>query len=147
MSPHRWTPFFKEAEDRKVIQENQSKWDYKHQVLKSSLPAWRVFLWVKAIEFIVQSRPKAIWRLLTYPDAKIRHAQRWYYQMGRRVWVHEILGFLFRDKRKKKDMQTVRAFWGEAQLSEEEALVKGPRTSKRNARKLKIRLENIDVAE
>jgi len=147
VTPHRWTPFFKEAEDREVIQENQSKWDYKHQVLKSSLPAWRVFLWVKAIEFIVQSRPKAIWRLLTYPDAKIRHAQRWYYQMGRRVWVHEIMGFLFRDKRKKKDMQTVRAFWGEAQLSEEEALVKGPRTSKRNARKLKIRLENIDVAE
>lgn len=147
VTPHRWTPFFKEAEDRKVIQENQSKWDYKHQVLASPLPPWRVFLWVKAIEFIVQSRPKAIWRLLTYPDAKIRHAQRWYYQMGRRVWIHEIIGFFFRDKRTKTNMRSVREFWGEAQLEEEEALVKAPRPPKPKRRRLKIRLGNIDVAE
>lgn len=147
VTPHRWTPFFKEAEDRKVIQENQSKWDYKHQVLDSPLPPWRVFLWVKAIEFIVQSRPKALWRLLTYPDAKIRHAQRWYYQMGRRVWIHEIIGFLFRDKRKQKDLKSVREFWGEAQLDQEEALIKAPRRPKKKTHRLNIRLDKVDVAE
>ena len=83
-----------------------------------------MFLWVKAIEFIVQSRPKALWRLLTCPDAKIRHAQRWYYQMGKRVWLHEVFGFLFRDKRLKKDYKTVKEFWGEPQDAEEEALVR-----------------------
>jgi len=92
VTPHRWTPFFREAKHRRVIQADQRKWDYKHQVLSTRhVPPWRVFLWVKSIEFIVQSRPKALWRLLTYPDAKIRHAQRWYYQMGRRVWFHELL--------------------------------------------------------
>ena len=130
VTPHRWTPFFKEAERRKVIQEDQTKWDYKHQVLDSKLPPWRVFLWVKFIEFVVQSRPKAIWRLLTYPDAKIRHAQRWYYQMGRRVWIHEIMAFLFRDARKKRNLKTVRAFWGEAQTHEEEALIRAPSKAK-----------------
>ena len=138
VTPHRWTPFFKEAEDRSVIQEDQTKWDYKHQVLSSPLPAWRVFLWVKLIEFIVQSRPKAIWRLLTYPDAKIRHAQSWYYKMGRRVWVHEIIGFFFRDARKTRDLKTVREFWGEAQTQDEEALVKAPRKPKPKSRVLAI---------
>ena len=59
-----------------------------------------------------------------YPDAKIRHAQRWYYQMGKRVWLHEVFGFLFRDKRLKKDYKTVKEFWGEPQDAEEEALVR-----------------------
>lgn len=138
VTPHRWTPFFKEAERRKVIQEDQTKWDYKHQVLDSKLPPWRVFLWVKFIEFVVQSRPKAIWRLLTYPDAKIRHAQRWYYQMGRRVWIHEIMAFLFRDARKKRNLKTVRAFWGEAQTHEEEALIRAPSKAKPRSITLEI---------
>jgi len=139
VTPHRWTPFFREAETRYVIQPDQTKWDYKHQVLATRhMAPWRVFLWVKAIEFIVQSRPKAIWRLLTYPDAKIRHAQRWYYQMGKRVWFHEVFGFLFRDKRIKKDFKTVKAFWGEAQDAEEEALVKARPKANIGSTRLKI---------
>lgn len=139
VTPHRWTPFFKEAESRFVIQTDQTKWDYKHQVLATRhVPPWRVFLWVKAIEFIVQSRPKAVWRLLTYPDAKIRHAQRWYYQMGRRVWFHEVFGFLFRDKRQKKDYKTVEEFWGKTQEADEEALVKRPYRKSKGSTVLKI---------
>jgi len=137
VTPHRWTPFFREAQDRLVIQEDQSKWDYKHQVLQSSVPPWRVFLWTKLIEFAVQSRPKALWRLLFYPDAKIRHAQRWYYQMGKRVWFHEVSGFFFRDKRKTRDLQSVKDFWGDPQDHEEESLVRAPRR-KSKGRRLKI---------
>jgi len=112
VTPHRWTPFFREAETRYVIQSDQTKWDYKHQVLATRhIPPWRVFIWVKAIEFIVQSRPKAIWRLLTYPDAKIRHA-------------------------------TVKDFWGETQEAEEEALVRPVRIKKNSARELKIGHQN-----
>jgi len=139
VTPHRWTPFFKEAESRYVIQTDQTKWDYKHQVLATRhVPPWRVFFWVKAIEFIVQSRPKALWRLLTYPDAKIRHAQRWYYKMGRRVWFHEVFGFIFRDKRQKRDYKTVQEFWGTTQEAEEEALVKRPYKKSHGSTVLKI---------
>jgi len=140
VTPHRWTPFFREAEKRYVIQPDQTKWDYKHQVLATRyVPPWRVFLWVKAIEFIVQSRPKALWRLLTYSDPKIRHAQRWYYQMGKRVWFHEVFGFLFRDKRLKKDYQTVKEFWGAPQDAEEEALSKLRPKNAIGSTRLKIR--------
>ncbi|MEM7661466.1 MAG: magnesium-protoporphyrin IX monomethyl ester anaerobic oxidative cyclase [Pseudomonadota bacterium] len=122
VTPHRWTPFFEEAADREVIQSDQTKWDYKHQVLATRhVPPWRVFLWVKFIELVVQSRPRALLRLLTLKDPKIRHAQRWYYKMGRRVWFHEVFGFLFRDKRTKYG-PSVREFWGESLAHEEEAL-------------------------
>lgn len=139
VTPHRWTPFFREVEHRHVIQPDQTKWDYKHQVLATRhMAPWRVLIWMKAIEFIVQSRPKAIWRLLTYPDAKIRHAQRWYYKMGRRVWFHEVSGFLFRDKRAKKDLKTVKEFWGDSQEAEEEALIKVRPTKNMRSTRLKI---------
>ena len=122
VTPHRWTPLFKLVANRKVIQTDQTKWDYKHQVLSGRhVPPWRVFLWVKFIEFVVQTRPKALWRVLTLKDPKIRHAQRWYYQMGKRVWFHEVFGFLFRDKR-LKDGPTVEEFWGKTLEHEEEAL-------------------------
>ena len=54
-------------------------------------------------------------------DAKIRHATRWYYRMGRRVWFHEIRNFLFRDRRVKRG-PTLEQFWGAPQDAEEEAL-------------------------
>jgi anaerobic magnesium-protoporphyrin IX monomethyl ester cyclase len=123
VTPHRWTPFFSLAAGRKVIQTDQSKWDYKHQVLATRhVPPWRVFLWVKFIEFVMQTRPKALLRLLTLKDAKIRHAQRWYYQMGRRVWFHEVFGFFLRD-RLLRNGPTVEEFWGATQEHEEEALI------------------------
>ncbi|MEP3231317.1 MAG: magnesium-protoporphyrin IX monomethyl ester anaerobic oxidative cyclase [Hyphomicrobiales bacterium] len=130
VTPHRWTPFFKEAEHRAVIQGDQSKWDYKHQVLSTRyVPPWRVFLWVKLIELIVQMRPKALARLFFFKDPKIRHAQRWYYQMGRRVWVHEMIGFIFRDTHWKNG-PTVKQFWGETLEHEENALALKPRRGK-----------------
>ena len=130
VTPHRWTPFFKEAEHREVIQGDQSKWDYKHQVLSTRfVPPWRVFLWVKLIELIVQMRPKALVRLIFVKDAKIRHAQRWYYQMGKRVWFHEMTGFFFRDTHWKNG-PTVKQFWGETLEHEENALALNPRQGK-----------------
>ena len=54
------------------------------------------------------------------PPLGLRHAMRWYTQMGRRVWPHEILGFL-RDRRLKHG-PTVEQFWGAPQDSEEESM-------------------------
>ncbi len=48
VTPHRWTPYFKLAVDRQVIQTDQRRWDYKHQVLATRhMPPWRVLLWFK----------------------------------------------------------------------------------------------------
>ncbi|MBP6013647.1 MAG: magnesium-protoporphyrin IX monomethyl ester anaerobic oxidative cyclase [Alphaproteobacteria bacterium] len=121
-TPHRWTPYYRLVEDRRVIQPDQSKWDYKHQVLSMRhMPPWRVFLWVKFIEVAAQARPRALRRLIWHPDPKIRHAIRWYYQMGRRVWFHEMIDFFLRDTR-VKDGVTVRAFLGPSQDAEEESM-------------------------
>lgn len=122
VTPHRWTPFFTQARGRQVIQTDQSRWDYKHQVLASRrLPNWRVFLWVKLIEVAVQARPKALMRVLFHPDRKLRHGMRWYTRMGRRVWFHEVWQWLTADRR-IADGPTLEAFWGAPQEGEEAAL-------------------------
>jgi anaerobic magnesium-protoporphyrin IX monomethyl ester cyclase len=115
VTPHRWTGYYRQALKRKVIQLDQRRWDYKHQVLASRYMApWRVTLMVKLIELLVQARPKALRRTLFHPDPKLRHGMRWYARMGRRVWFHEWWAFLFRDRR-IKDGPTLKTFWGDPQ--------------------------------
>ena len=116
-TPHRWTPFHAQSATRRVIQSDLRLWDYKHQVLETPhVPAWRVFLWVKTIEAVLQLRPKALWRTYLHPDPEIRHAMRWYSRMGRRVVLHEVLSFLFRERRRAGP--PVADFWGGAQFDE-----------------------------
>lgn len=130
VTPHRWTPYFREAEDREIVQTDRTKWDYKHQVLAMKrMPPWRLFLWVKFIEACCQLRPRALRRWLWHTEPKIRHAIRWYYRMGRRVWFHEMAGFLFRDKARRHAL-TVRQFAGAAQDGEEEAMAVVPKFAK-----------------
>lgn len=115
ITPHRWTGYFRQALGRKVIQADQRRWDYKHQVLATRyMSPWRVTLMVKLIELLVQARPKALRRTMFHPDKKLRHGMRWYARMGRRVWFHEWWVFLFRDRRVKNG-PTLQAFWGEPQ--------------------------------
>jgi anaerobic magnesium-protoporphyrin IX monomethyl ester cyclase len=122
VTPHRWTPFFAEAKDRRVIQPDQKKWDYKHQVLATRhLPPWLVISFVKAMEVGMQLRPKALLRALRHRDPGILDAQRWYYRVGRRVWFFEWANFLFRERRVANG-PTVRELWGEPQVSEEAPL-------------------------
>ena len=125
VTPHRWTPYFRIAAARRVIQLDRSRWDYKHQVLATRhVPPWRVLLWFKLTEVVLQARPKALFRTYLHPDAEIRWGMRWYSQMGRRVWPWEIKNFLFRDRRTTTG-PSVAAFWGAPQDAEEEALTVG----------------------
>ncbi|MBZ9815674.1 magnesium-protoporphyrin IX monomethyl ester anaerobic oxidative cyclase [Mesorhizobium sp. CA7] len=131
VTPHRWTPFFRIAKDRKVIQQDVRLWDYKHQVLHMTrLKPWMLFFAVKLIEVAVQSRPKALARILFHPDPEQRHSMRWYTKMGRRVWFREVWGFLVRDGR-ITDGPTLAEFWGAPQDAEEESMIVGrqPRKS------------------
>lgn len=126
-TPHRWTPFFAAARHRRVIQQDQRLWDYKHQVLETPhVPPWRVFLWVRLIELCLQLRPRALWRLFRHPDPDIRHAMRWYTRMGRRVILSEIWRFVFRETRRPQG--TVAEFWNGAQQLEEQAMTRPERT-------------------
>jgi anaerobic magnesium-protoporphyrin IX monomethyl ester cyclase len=119
VTPHRWTGYYRLASHRRVIQLDQRRWDYKHQVLASRhVPPWRVMLWVKLIEVLVQARPKAVWRSFFNRDRAARHGMRWYTRMGRRVWFHEWRSYFFRDRR-VKDGPTLRDFWGEPQDHQE----------------------------
>ncbi len=86
------------------------------------MPPWRVLVWVKTIELVMQLRPRALARVLFMRDKAIRRAHMWYYRMGRRVWPHEVLGFLFRDKRTANG-PTLAEFWGQPQDSEEESML------------------------
>jgi anaerobic magnesium-protoporphyrin IX monomethyl ester cyclase len=122
ITPHRWTDYYRTAARRKVIQTDIRKWDYKHQVLATqNVPAWRVLLWVKFIEAVMQLRPQPLWRLFAHRDRAIRAAMRWYYRIGRNVWFHEIGNFFFRDHH-QKDGPDLEEFWGVSQDGEQYAM-------------------------
>ena len=101
-TPHSWTPFARQEGQRRVIQTDLSRWDYKHQILESEIvPNWRVLAWVKFIETICQLRPKAMMRLLTHPDEEFRRGMRWYSHIGKRVWAFEVWQWFLHDRRDK----------------------------------------------
>lgn len=111
VTPHKWTPYFEEIKGKRIIQRDQKKWDYKHQVIAvENLKPWKVILYVKLIELIMQARPKALKRLLIHKDARLRDAMRWYTNIGRRVWFYELFQFFFKDKHHNKDIQ-LSEFW------------------------------------
>jgi anaerobic magnesium-protoporphyrin IX monomethyl ester cyclase len=122
VTPHRWTPYFTIAKDRHVVQTDRRRWDYKHQVMETKqMSSLQVLACFKAMEVVLQMRPRALKRLLTHPDLEIRAAQRWYYRMGRRVWPYEIKNFFLKEVRKVGP--TLEQFWGAPQEAEEESMV------------------------
>lgn len=133
VTPHRWTPFYESVAERRVIQTDRRLWDYKHQVLATrTMPAWRVLAWVKSMEVILQMRPASLRRVLAHPDRGIRDGHRWYYEMGRRVWLREVWRWFFSDRR-TDDGPTLRAFWGEPQHDEERSMTVVPLRRRRAA--------------
>lgn len=126
-TPHRWTPFYDVVESRHIIQTDLRRWDYKHQVLATQgMPAWRIFLWFKSIELLVQMRPSVLWRIFFHPDSDFRHAMRWYTKIGRRVWFREVSEFLFNTRFPKRG-PTLREFLGPSLSEREYVLAKKPR--------------------
>lgn len=136
-TPHRWTPFYETVQDREVLQFDLRRWDYKHQVLKArGVSSWRVFMWFKAIEVLMQARPRVLRRMLFHRDPDYRHAMRWYTRIGRRVWFHEVLEFLFKT-RPRSIGPTLREFMGESLAEREYAL------TKKSARRTRAEASNV----
>lgn len=112
-TPHKWTPYFKEIEDKNIIQLDQSLWDYKHQVIETSnIKPWLVIILVKLIEVIMQTRPKAIKRWLFHKDKRLRKAMYWYNNIGKRVFVFELFHFFFKDTRTNQQIK-LKEYWKE----------------------------------
>lgn len=134
ITPHRWTPLFRQIGQRTVIDADVSHWDYKHQVLSTRhLPAWGVMMLTKLIEVIMQTRPRALMRLLFHRDAAFRAAMWWYYNIGRRVYFHELRQLLHRQRKAKAAVSLVE-FWGEPQDQSANVLAPPARQVARAAR-------------
>ena len=110
-TPHKWTPYFEEMKEKRVILTDQSKWDFKHQVLQTrNLSPKAVAFCVKLIELLVQMRPRAVLRLFFHKEARLSGAMRWYTNIGRRVWFWEVREFFWATPTEKEDV-TVEQFW------------------------------------
>jgi anaerobic magnesium-protoporphyrin IX monomethyl ester cyclase len=95
VTPHRWTDFYRDNEAREVVEPNQSRWDYRHQILGTRhLRPWQIFALVKLTEAIVHLRPRALLRHLFYADRHQRRAYRWSFRHASRVWFAEMVEFL-----------------------------------------------------
>jgi anaerobic magnesium-protoporphyrin IX monomethyl ester cyclase len=111
VTPHKWTPYFEQIKDKNIIQLDQTKWDYKHQIMElANLRPWKVMLYVKFIELILQTRPKAIFRWLFHKDKGLRKAMSWYNSIGKRVWLYEWIQFFFHDNITRRPIP-ITEFW------------------------------------
>ena len=110
-TPHKWTPYFKTVEHKKIIQTDQRKWDYKHQIMEMQhLRPWQAMLYIKLIELLMQTRPKALLRSFFHKNKGLRRAMSWYNNIGKRVFFYEISQFIFKDKRAKHAVP-LKDFW------------------------------------
>ncbi|ONG50673.1 hypothetical protein BKE38_17495 [Pseudoroseomonas deserti] len=103
VTPHRWSDWTAENGAREVVQEDPSRWDYRHQLLASRhLSPTAIFWLVKLMELVVHARPRALWRVLAHPDRDLRKHLRWCFRYSFRVWRAEVFEFLFDNPRPRR---------------------------------------------
>lgn len=97
VTPHAWTPFAREVEGRPIVEPDQARWDYRHQVLgQESLRPWQLFLAVKWLELRFHLTPRRLWALLRGGDRFGRRQRLWVHAHIGLVWVAEIVEFVLR---------------------------------------------------
>lgn len=96
ITPHSWTQFSRDVGSRRVIQNDQSKWDYRHQVLEHQhLKTYQLFFYVKWLELCFHLRWRVLHRIL-FPNHVIDRQQRlWSLSRTGVVWVAEVIEFVF----------------------------------------------------
>ncbi len=101
-TPFDWTDFWVESIGRDVVEQDRSKWDFRHQILGSrNMKPWQLFSMVKTIELAFHLRPRHILRMLFHPDSEIRRQLRWCTRHAGDVWLFEIGEFLKRRRGSK----------------------------------------------
>jgi anaerobic magnesium-protoporphyrin IX monomethyl ester cyclase len=95
VTPHDWTPFGQESRRRGLVEPDQRKWDYRHQVLaQKHLTPRQLFAWVKWLELWFHLRPSRLWAILRTRDSFRRRQLLWVMRHSGMVWVGEVLEFL-----------------------------------------------------
>jgi anaerobic magnesium-protoporphyrin IX monomethyl ester cyclase len=103
VTPHSWTEFARESKNRSIIENDLSKWDYRHQILaQQNLSPWQVFLAVKVLETIVHARPSKLIRLLRTKDPFLRKQLFWSFFHTTLLWLGETLVWVWEKIRPKK---------------------------------------------
>ena len=96
-TPHSWTSFAVEHADRGVVQVDQQRWDYRHQVLEQRyLRPWQLFAAVKWLELCFHLRPRRLRRLFLTRDRDARRQALWTTWHTGVVWLMEIVEFVWR---------------------------------------------------
>ena len=96
-TPHGWTAFAREQAGRRVVQTDQRRWDYRHQVLEERhLRPWQLFAAVKWLELSFHLRPRRLWRLLAHRDRAERGQAWWTMWHTGAVFFAEIAEYLGR---------------------------------------------------
>src|SRR5204862_1289363 len=95
VTPHDWTPFGQQARLRELVEPDQRKWDYRHQVLaQKHLKPWQLFARVKWLELWFHLRPSRLWGILRSRDRFRRRQILWVMGHIGVVWLGEVLEFL-----------------------------------------------------
>ena len=95
VTPHDWTPFGQDSLQRGLVELDQRKWDYRHQVLaQKHIKPWQLFAHVKWLELWFHLRPSRLWRILRTRDRFARRQVFWVMWHVGMVWVCEVLEFL-----------------------------------------------------
>lgn len=97
ITPHFWTSMGRAIDVDNIIQIDQSKWDYRNQIVKVETMSEQALFWsVKITEMLIHLRPKVILRAI-FSRKRYRRAFRIRgLTKAFQVWVMEILEFSFR---------------------------------------------------
>ena len=99
VTPHSWTQFAEEVKERRVVQSDQRKWDYRHQVLEQKhLKPWQLFFAVKWLEVRFHLQPRKARKFLQEHNTFRRRQQWWALRHTGAVWLMEIADFLFKTR-------------------------------------------------
>jgi anaerobic magnesium-protoporphyrin IX monomethyl ester cyclase len=95
VTPHSWTAYGQEVQGRDLVQRDQCKWDYRHQVLaQKHLKPWQLFAGVKWLELCFHLRPARLWTLFRERDPFRRRQAFWVFSHIAAVWLAEVIEFL-----------------------------------------------------
>lgn len=99
-TPHDWTPFARATADRTIVEPNQRKWDYRHQVLGQKWMTRRqIFFAVKRMELRFHLRPARLRAILRTRDRFARRQLIWTLIHCGIVWIAEVVEFLLPRRR------------------------------------------------
>src|SRR5262249_20977527 len=94
-TPHSWTEFGRQARGQTVVESDQRRWDYRHQVLgQTHFPPWQLFWWVKWMELWFHLRPRRLRAILRTRNRFRRRQLLWVLLHTGLVWLGEVLEFL-----------------------------------------------------